>query len=125
MQYLTYEEYIKIGGILDLAAFDRYSLRAFLRISAETHNRIEKMDAVPDAVKHLCRDVIEYMHNNLNQDKAISSVSQSQGGASESESYAVKSGKDVDEEIEMLIYDYLATINDDNGTPLLYRGCKV
>ena len=124
MEYLTYDEYEKIGGVLDSTAFDRYSVRAFLRITQETHNRISQMAIIPDAVKHLCRDLIEYMSNNLSQDKALTSVSQSQGGTSESESYVNKTANDIDNDIMTLFYDYLASVTDDNGTPLLYRGCR-
>ena len=123
MEYITYDEYNKIGGVLDSAAFNRYSLRTFSRIRQETYGRIDKMSAVPNEVKHLCRDLIEYMNNNLNQDKAITSESQSQGGASESVSYVNKDASDVEKEINNIIYDYLASVTDDNGTPLLYRGC--
>ena len=123
MKYLTYDEYIEIGGILDLTAFDRYSLRAFSRIAQETHNRIDTMKQIPEEVLHLCRDLIEYMHNNLNQDKSLSSTSQAQGGTSESESYVNKTYIDIEKDIEGLIYDYLLSVTDDKGTPLLYRGC--
>ena len=123
MQYLTYEEYIEIGGVLEPAAFDRYSIRAFSRVKQETHNRIDTMKSVPIEVKHLCRDVIEYMHNNLNQKKPLTGASQSQGGASESESYATKTYEDNEKDIDGLIYDYLSGVNNDNNVPLLYRGC--
>ena len=124
MEYLTYDDYKKIGGVLESTAFNRYSVRAFSRIDQETHNRLSQIAIIPDAVKHLCRDLIEYMSNNLSQDKALTSVSQSQGGASESESYVNKTINDIDNDISSLIYDYLASITDDNGTPLLYRGCR-
>lgn len=123
MEYITYEQYEKIGGVLESAAFNRYSLRASSRIRQETQGRIDKMSEVPDEVKHLCRDLIEYMNNNINQDKAITSESQSQGGASESVSYENKNALDIEKEIDNMIYDYLASVTDDNETPLLYRGC--
>lgn len=123
MKYLTYDEYIEIGGILDLTAFDRYSLRAFSRIAQETHNRIDTMKQIPEEVLHLCRDLIEYMHNNLNQDKLLSSTSQAQGGTSESEVYVYIKPSEHEAHISDIIYDYLASITDDKGTPLLYRGC--
>lgn len=123
MQYLTFEEYSKIGGTLDVTAFDRYSVRAFSRIKQETQGRVDKMGLVPDEIKHLCRDLIEYMYNNVTTDRAIASASQSQGGASESESYVNKTCKDIEEEIGNLIYDYLASVTNDAGIPLLYRGC--
>lgn len=123
MEYITYDEYKEIGGVLDSAAFIRYSARAFARIRQETHSRIDAMDKVPTEVKHLCRDLIEYMHNNLNQSKVLSGTSQSQGGASESESYANLTNADHDKAIEGLIYDYLSCVTDINGVPLIYRGC--
>ena len=123
MKYLTFEEYVKIGGTLENTAFNRYSMRAFAIVSQETHGRLSKMETVPDEVKHLCRDLIEYMSNNVTTDRVITSASQSQGGASESESYATKTSKDVEEDINNLIYDYLASVENDKGVPLLYRGC--
>lgn len=123
MNYLTYEEYIEVGGILEPTAFDRFSIRAFSRVAQETHGRLDTMAEIPIQVKHLCRDLIEYMHNNLNQDKALSGASQSQGGASESESYINKTYSDIEKDIEAIIVDYLLMLKDDEGTPLLYRGC--
>ena len=124
MEYLTYDEYKEIGGVLDPAAFDRYSIRAFSRITQETHNRIDAMAIVPKEVKNLCRDLIEYMYHNVGQEKAVTSESQSQGGSSESISYANKTSSDNQKEIDDMIYDYLASVFDDDGTPLLYRGCR-
>ena len=123
MNFITYDEYSVIGGVLDVAAFERYSARAFSKITTETHGRIASMASVPNEVKHLCRDLIEYLFYNVKQEKAIASTSQSQGGASESESYTNKTSKDIEDDIDGLIYDYLASVVDDNGTPLLYRGC--
>lgn len=124
MQYITYDEYASIGGVLDESAFNRYSVRAFSRIAQETHNRIDAMANIPDEVKHLCRDIIEYMHNNLNQDKSLSSTSQAQGGTSESEVYVYIKPSEHEAHITDVIYDYLASVTNDNGTPLLYRGAN-
>lgn len=123
MEYLTYDDYKSIGGVLESAAFNRFSVRAFSIIKQETNGRIDKMSAVPVEVKHLCRDLIEYLSNNSTTDRTISSESQSQGGSSESISYADKGTNDIVAEIWNLIYEYLASVTDDNGTPLIYRGC--
>lgn len=123
MEYLTYDDYKSIGGVLDSTAFNRCSIRAFSLIKQETNGRIDKMSAVPVEVKHLCRDLIEYLSNNSTTDRAISSESQSQGGSSESISYADKGTNDIVTEIWNLIYDYLASVTDDDGVPLIYRGC--
>lgn len=121
MQYLTYEEYTEIGGTLDLTAFNRNIDRACGVIDNATHNRIVCMKEVPQKVKPLCRDLLEYLVEN-NSTKIITSKSQSAGGVSESESYATKTADDIYGDIQNMIYDYLLNVTDDNGTPLLYRG---
>ena len=123
MIYLTYEEYLNIGGICDLTAFNRNIDRACGIIDNATHNRIEYMDDVPQRAKSLCRDLVEYLVEN-NGDKIVTSKSQSAGGVSESESYATKTADDVYSDIQNMIYDYLLNVTDDNGTSLLYRGCS-
>ena len=124
MIYLTYEEYINIGGICDLTAFNRNIDRACGVIDNATHNRIEYMADVPQRAKTLCRDLVEYLARNYTTEIAVTSRSQSAGGVRESESYVTKTADDVYSDIQNIIYDYLLNVTDDNGTPLLYRGCS-
>ena len=123
MIYLTYEEYSNIGGICDMTAFNRNIDRACGVIDNATHNRIECMAEVPQRAKALCRDLVEYLARNDTTEIAVTSRSQSAGGVSESESYATKTADDVYGDIQNMVYDYLLNVTDDNGTPLLYRGC--
>ena len=122
MTYLTYDEYVGIGGTLDLTAFNRNIARASGMIDNATFCRIEKMSNVPENAKHLCRDLIEYLARNNVTELAVTSRSQSAGGVSESESYATKTADDVYGDIQNIMYDYLLNVTDDKGTPLLYRG---
>lgn len=122
MTYLTYDEYSAMGGICDLTAFNRNIDRACGIIDNATHNRIECMAEVPQRAKALCRDLVEYLVEN-NGVKIVTSKSQSAGGVSESENYATKTSDDVYGDIQNMLYDYLGNETDDNGTPLLYRGC--
>ena len=124
MTYLTYEEYLNIGGICDLTAFNRNIDRACGIIDNATHNRIECMSEVPQRAKALCRDLVEYLARYSTSDMVISSRSQSAGGVSESESYVTKTDVELQADIDNMIADYLMTETDDNGTPLLYRGCS-
>ena len=124
MIYLTYEEYLNIGGICDLTVFNRFSDRAFGIVDNATHNRIEYMLEVPQRAKALCRDLVEYLARNDTTEIAVTSRSQSAGGVSESESYVTKTADDVYSDIQNMIYDYLLNVTDDNGTSLLYRGCS-
>ena len=124
MIYLTYDEYSTIGGICDLTAFNRNIDRACGIIDNATHNRIEYMADVPQRAKALCRDLIEYLARYSTSDMVVSSRSQSAGGVSESESYVTKTDVELQADIDNMISDYLLMEKDDNGTPLLYRGCS-
>ena len=59
----------------------------------------------------------------MNSERTITRKSQSAGGVSESESYTVKTKEDFAQDIDSLVCDYLLSVRDDKGTPLLYRGC--
>lgn len=124
MTYLTYGEYAEMGGICDLTAFNRYIDRACSIIDNSTHNRIECMAKVPQRAKALCRDLVEYFANDFGSSKQVSNHSQSAGGVSESESFVIRSIEERAGEINDMVKDYLLNEVDDNGTPLLYRGCS-
>lgn len=124
MQYIEYQEYLGIGGICDATAFNRNIDRACGIIDNATHNRIECMAEVPQRVKALCRDLVEYLARYSTSDMVVSSRSQSAGGVSESESYVTKTEVELQADIDNMIVDYLMAETDDNGTPLLYRGCS-
>ena len=123
MRYLSYEEYNEIGGKLDLTAFNRNIDRVCGIVSNHTKNRIQAMISVPQSVKALCRDLVEYFADDFGSSKQISNRSQSAGGVSESESYVIRSIEERAGEIDDMVKDYLLNEVDDNGTPLLYRGC--
>ena len=123
MVYLTYEEYITIGGTLDLTAFNSSIDRACGIIDNATQSRIKGMKTVPDKVKPLCRDILEYFASDFGSSKQVSNHSQSAGGVSESESFVIRSIEERAGEIDDMIKDYLLNEVDDHGTPLLYRGC--
>lgn len=125
MRYIEYQGYLDIGGVLDNTAFNRNIDRVCGIIDNATHNRIECMADVPTQAKALCRDLIEYLATNGNvNEKDVSSWSESAGVVSESVSYTTKTADDIYGDIQNLLYDYLASVTDDNGTPLLYRGCR-
>ena len=112
---------MEIGGVLEVTAFNRNIDRVCGMIDNATFGRLEKMTEIPRQVKACCRELVEYLANNVNG-KTITSKSQSAGGVSESESYANKSADDVENEIANIIFDYIGSVKTENGTPLLYRG---
>ena len=122
MIYLTYEEYSNMGGICDLTAFNRNIDRACGFVDLHTQSRLQSVLKVSQRAKACVRDLVEYLANNVSNGKVIASKSQSAGGVSESESYATKTTDEMNCEMLNIVYDYLATEKDDNGTPLMYRG---
>ena len=125
MNYLTYPEYTKIGGLLDETAFERNIIRVCAIIDNATYSRIKNMQEIPIEAKGLCRDLVEYVVTNASvTEKSVSSWSETTGPVSESISYVQKSKEDMQKDIEDLVWQYLASVKDDNGTPLLYRGCS-
>lgn len=121
---LSYEEYIDLGGSLSPAAFNRQYNRAYARINSEAFGRISKMNPIPAEIKHLCVDVIEFINSNMGASGTISSESQSEGGVSESISYASRNYTESDRILTDMIKDTLDHIWTDDGVPLTYRGCS-
>ena len=122
MQYLTYEEYTEIGGTLDLTAFKRNIDRACGFVDRHTQSRLQSVLEVSQRAKACVRDLVECLANNVSGAKAVTSKSQAAGGVSESESYATKTDDEINAAMLNIVYDYLATETDDNGTPLMYKG---
>lgn len=121
MQYLTYEEYQEIGGTLDLTAFKRNIDRACAMIDIRTQSRLEAFDSIPQIVKMVCADLVEYIATNTVEKPIVTSKSQSAGGVSESESYAVKTADDFANDLDRII-EPLALVKTKNGISILYRG---
>ena len=121
MIYLTYEEYSEIGGILDLTAFNRNIDRACCMIDIRTQSRLECFEETPQIVKLVCRDLVEYISTNTVEKPIVTSKSQSAGGVSESESYAVKTAEDYSADLDR-IFEPLAVVKTKNGISITYRG---
>lgn len=123
MMYLTYDEFSAMGRALDVDAFNAHIRRACGIIDNATHSRVKAMSAPPDEVKALCRELVEYLAANTAAQGNVQTRSQSSGTVSESISYAAKTKAEKEQEFDDMIFDYLASVKDDSGTPLLYRGC--
>ena len=121
MTYLTYEEYQQLGGgMLEIAAFNRNIERACGMIDNRTQSRLECFEETPQIVKLVCRDLVEYISTNT-VEKSVTSKSQSAGGVSESESYAVKTAEDYSADLDR-IFEPLAVVKTKNGISITYRG---
>lgn len=123
MQYLTYEEYLNIGGenVLDLTAFNRNIDRACAMIDVRTQSRLETFEKIPQIAKIVCADLVGYIATNAIEKPIVSSKSQSAGGVSESKSYAVKTAEDYANDLDR-IFEPLGVVKTKNGISILYRG---
>lgn len=142
MRYLTYDEYINIGGALDETAFERVIDRACGVVDYYTQKRVRNISdgatqigdelyifgssigTVVEQVKACIRDLCEHLDSVKVGGGKLSSKSQSSGGVSESESYSVRTTAEANAEMQGIVFDYLAMETDVDGTPLLYRGCR-
>ena len=120
MIYLTYTEYKGIGGTLDETAFIRNVDRACAMIDNRTQSRLECFEEIPQIVKVVCVDLVDYISTNT-VEKTVTSKSQSAGGVSESESYATKTAEDYSADLDR-IFEPLAVVKTKNGVSVLYRG---
>ena len=120
MIYLTYDEYSAMGGICNLTAFNRNIDRACAMIDNRTQSRLEFFEEIPQIVKVVCADLVDYIATNT-VEKTVTSKSQSAGGVSESESYAVKTVEDYSADLDR-IFEPLDVVKTKNGVSILYRG---
>lgn len=121
MTYLTYEEYINIGGVLDLTVFNRNIDRACAMIDNRTQSRLECFEEFPQIVKVVCVDLVDYISTNTVDKPIVTSKSQSAGGVSESESYSTKTAEDFANDLDR-IFEPLSVVKTKNGVSILYRG---
>lgn len=121
MTYLSFEEYSNMGGVLNLTAFNRNIDRACGMIDNRTQSRLECFEEIPQIVKVVCADLIDYIANNSVDKAIVTSKSQSAGGVSESESYSIKTAEDYSADLDR-IFEPLAVVKTKNGISITYRG---
>ena len=125
-QYLTYQEYLALGGTLDEMPFNLLEYNARNKIDERTFGRLVDREQEYQDVKLCVYDMITTLNSYSSydtQNKAISSenidgYSISYGAPQKSITEAKNS------ELEDIMNSYLANIVIDN-VPVLYRGADV
>lgn len=127
-QYLTYEEFMTLGGTISQMPFNLLEFEARKRIDNRTQNRIKYMNSKPEEVK-LC---VNAMINTLVQYVVDSSKGINKNIASESiDGYSISfiTGSQVQEaikskksELEDIMQTYLGYIRTSDNIPVLYLG---
>lgn len=125
-QYLTYQEYLALGGTLDEMPFNLLEYNARKKIDERTFGRLVDKGQEYQEVKLCVYNMITTLNSYSSydtQNKAISSES--------TDGYSISYGtpqKSITEaknsELEDFINSYLANVVIDN-VPVLYRGADV
>ena len=127
-QYLTYEEFMTLGGTISKMPFNILEFETRNRINNRTQNRINNMKDKPQEVK-LC---VNAMINTLVQYVVDNSKGINKNIASESiDGYSVSfiTGSQVQEaikskksELEDIMQTYLGNVRTSDNIPVLYLG---
>lgn len=127
-QYLTYDEFMKLGGTISQMPFNLLEFETRKRIDNRTQNRIKYMSSKPEEVK-LC---VNAMINTLEQYIIDNSKGINKNIASESiDGYSISyiTGSQVQEaikskksELEDIMQTYLGDIRTSDNIPVLYLG---
>ena len=136
--YLTYEEYLNMGGTLDEAAFDNYLIDSEMLIDWYTFNRLHEETEIPERVKQCVFKLISLagmkskslvLGREVDRTGNASVSAQSNDGVSIS--YNTVSASDIFDslsakkqggQIENLVQMYLQGVVNSLGRKLLYRG---
>lgn len=131
--YLTYEEYLNMGGTLDEAAFNNYLIDAEMLIDWYTFNRLENETVIPEKVKKCVYKLISLadmkskafvLGREVNGDGNASVASQSNDGVAISyNTISASQAFDlIKSESATIIKQYLNGVVNSLGRKLLYRG---
>lgn len=126
MKYLTYDEYITLGGSLNASDFALHAAEAQAYVDRYTFRRLRKETVIPESVKHCMFALVDVLCEIHKAQSGGVVSSESNDGVSVS--YAVLSPEKSDERLNTIVpqtlYLWLSGETDSNGTPLLWRGVK-
>ena len=127
--YLSFEEFEMLGGNINAVNAGKFTLletKAESRINFLTNNRIKTMATVPDPVKYAIVEIINLEAAAGSTAQVENPVVTSFSNDGYTEHYGnVYSVEKTKQEQDRIIFDFLGTVKDDKGTPLLYRGSEV
>ena len=78
--YITYNEYVELGGTLSQDVFNKLIRRAQRFLDAYTYERIPLLDEVPDVVKEVLVEFIDKLNDFENQKAEGAVISQYSNG---------------------------------------------
>lgn len=114
--YLTYEKYQELGGLLPEAPFNLLEMKSRKQLDLYTYNRL--MDGIPENIKE---DIEMIMFTLVNDNQQVQSSS---GLSSETIDGYARSFKDTKESSKSKENEIVSLLSGlkKNGVPLTYRG---
>lgn len=132
--YLTYDEYVNMGGTLEESVFNDFAYEAEALVNWYTFNRLKKYDVIPEEAKRCVKELIRLLNKKSelsgNADNggtsAITAGIASQSNDGVSISYNVLSASEaidlMQDEIVRTIQIFLQGVTNELGQHLLFRG---
>ena len=117
-QYLTYNEYKALGGLLDQTPFNLLEFEARKEVDKYTFNRLVNLKTQNQEVKLCIYSLIEQINSNKANLKGV--ASESTDGYSIS--YTSQNNSEISQKTRNIIETYLINCKLSDGTPYLYRG---
>lgn len=112
--YITYEEYVELGGDLPEDKFNLIERKAQRWLDSFTFNRIQKLAEIPVIVKECLVEYISRL-NIVDSQRESGDVITSYSNGVETFNYQLKSDKEVKKELNNIAIDWLPNY-------LVYRG---
>jgi hypothetical protein len=126
--YITYEEYVDMGGSVSEGAFNRLETKARAAVDRVTFGRLKNESPMRDAVRYCMFDLI----NAANADDSAGAITagreiaaMSNDGISVSFASSGGASASVAARQAAIVREWLAAETDAYGTPLLYAGVSV
>ena len=117
-QYLTYNEYKAMGGLLDQTPFNLLEFEARKEVDKYTFNRLVNLEIQNQDVKLCIYALIEQINSNKANLNGV--ASESTDGYSIS--YTSQNNSEISQKTQNIIETYLINCKLSDGTPYLYRG---
>lgn len=117
-QYLTYNEYKAMGGLLDQTPFNLLEFEARKKVDKYTFNRLVNLKTQNQEVKLCIYALIEQINSNKANLNGV--ASESTDGYSIS--YTSQNNSEISQKTRNIIETYLINCKLSDGTPYLYRG---
>lgn len=126
MQYLTYDEYRRMGGELDETDFSAKEQEAEMEINFLTDRRLVLDTAIPQEVKNLVFNLIDLIGQKSAYETTDKGMMLSASNDGVTATYAKQTAQEFldgyEDNLKKMIVKYLYGLTNQAGESLIYRG---